>query len=356
MVDRNLGVTAGYWAIGKVVNVKDDPTQSGMVRVRWLLGALSQNAIGDDDLPWSKVMFSPTNANIGAMGGPHVGLKVGTLVVGAPIGGDGQDVLVIGSLGRAGSGDADGQPVFDSDIPWAAKTQTNGGQKQPRYGDVNGIVAKESIVKYGEQTGGGKAAKSAQLGDSIGTTDMIGPKQLLGKLQSNESGAVPPAPQGLQTIKQSLKAVPATSETPGMSGVVNTQNLLNGVSSFLKGGGNISSLGQFSQILGKIGGGGIASASPAQVTAAVGIEKMSKPPRRPRKSASGYWNDYVKFVDNSRRPNMRFTAVRQNQVRMSRDAMDDFFAACERELDCSPPTEWVPAAPVPKKKVKKKTR
>ncbi len=102
------------------------------------------------------------------MNGP---VLTGSRVVGIPLDGQGQDFLIIGSILKGGEGDIDQPAQFDSDIPQPAKSQQVGGETQPRYGDVNGVVTRESIVSYAESQGGGRSAKYAQVDDPIGTLD-----------------------------------------------------------------------------------------------------------------------------------------------------------------------------------------
>lgn len=175
MSDRNLGRASGFIAIGTVANVAGDPTQSGQARVKWQIGAAAQDQMQEGDLPWSKVLFHPANPSLNQTGGPHTGLQVGSQVVGVPIDGHGQDYLILGSIAKMGNGAPDGTATYDSDVPQSAKVQTNGGQQQPRYGDVNYVVTKsESIVAYGQNQGGtNSAAQFATLPDSIGSQATI---------------------------------------------------------------------------------------------------------------------------------------------------------------------------------------
>lgn len=168
---RDLGKSGGFLTIGEVVNRKDDPTQSGMVRVRWLTGGAVQHEIADDDLPWTAAIHAGSNPSLGQTGGPHTGFREGTKVVGIPIDGQGQDFLILGSLVKMGTGDVDQPGTIDSDIPQAAKSNENGGETQPRWGDVNAVVTQKSIVEYAESEAGGRSAKYATLDDAIGTLD-----------------------------------------------------------------------------------------------------------------------------------------------------------------------------------------
>lgn len=168
---RDFGKSGGFLTVGEVINRKDDPTQSGLVRVRWLTGGAVQHEIGDEDLPWTASVHSGSNPSKGQTGGPHTGYQEGTRVVGIPIDGQGQDFLILGSLVAAGKGNLDEPGQIDSDIPQAAKSQENGGEKQPRWGDVNGVVTKKSIVEYAQSEAGGRSAKYATMDDPIGTLD-----------------------------------------------------------------------------------------------------------------------------------------------------------------------------------------
>lgn len=163
----NFGASSGFIAMGVVVDHENDPSQSGMVKVRWMTGAAVQDQLSDDDLPWTRTLFPSTDPALSQTGGPHTGLRKGSTVVGIPLDGQGQDYLVIGSTVKSGSGsEGGGQVTYDSDIPRAAKSASIGGQAQPRYGDVNGIVTETSIVAYA-----GQSAQFASLDDSVGVLD-----------------------------------------------------------------------------------------------------------------------------------------------------------------------------------------
>lgn len=175
MSTRNLGAYSGYVAIGEVVDVENDPSQSGRARVRWRTGSATQSQVQDSDLPWTMTMFSSSDPATKQTGGPHTGLRKGSFVVGIPLDGQGQDFMIIGSILAGGEGGVDQPAQFDSDMPQAAKTQQNGGESQRRYGDVNGVVTQESIVKYAEESAGqeSRGARFASLDDSIGTLTRI---------------------------------------------------------------------------------------------------------------------------------------------------------------------------------------
>ena len=177
MTDKNTG--RNFFVMGEVVNRKDDPTQTGRCRVRWNIGALSQDQLGDDDLPWSRSLYGGgQNPSVRNTGGPHTGYQEGSKVYGFSPSGDGQDVIIMGSMPSGGKSSPDGSGAneYDSDIPHAAKSEQNGqsgggSQSQPSFGDRNGVVTQSSIWKFGEQEGGPtkSPSKFPQLDDPIGT-------------------------------------------------------------------------------------------------------------------------------------------------------------------------------------------
>ena len=177
MADPHVGRSGGYITRGKVVNRKDDPTQTGQVRVQWMTGAASQDSVDSADLPWSKVAQSSSSGSLGSRGGPHTGLLENSEVIGIPIDGSGQDFIVIGTLTPSGK-DNDQTPKYDSEIPRGAKNENNGGgDNQPKWDDINDIVTQDKwIGDFGEQEGGPTKTASLypKLSDSLGeATDAI---------------------------------------------------------------------------------------------------------------------------------------------------------------------------------------
>lgn len=172
-MSKNLGRHSGFISVGTVVDVENDPTQSGQVRVRWLTGSGVQDQVGDEDLPWTRCSYPSSDPARAQTGGPGTGLQVGSTVIGMPLDGDGQDYVIIGSMVRSGKGDIDQPWQIDSELPQPAKVQENGGERQPRYDDVNSVVTEKSIVSYAEEEGGpdGSAGKYCQIDDPIGTLD-----------------------------------------------------------------------------------------------------------------------------------------------------------------------------------------
>jgi hypothetical protein len=170
MGEKNFG--SNHFVVGKVVNRKDDPTQSGRCRVRWDIGGVTQSDMGENDLPWSKAIYPSGNPSKGGMGGPHTGFQEESTVYGFSPSGDGQDFIIIGSTPSAGNSQPGGTSTFDSDIPAAAKSQSVGGSSQPKFGDKNQVVTQNSIWQFGQDEGGPDKTASLHpdLDDSIGTT------------------------------------------------------------------------------------------------------------------------------------------------------------------------------------------
>jgi hypothetical protein len=178
---RDGGRFSGHVVVGTVVSI-DDPWQSGSVKVRFQVGSAVQDQLSDDDLPWSRVMFSSVNSSLKQVGGPHTGLQVGSRVYAVPVDGAGLDYLVIGSVVTSGTGEPDATQTPDSDVPTGTKMQALDSISQPRYGDINNValdssggVIKTSIVDYARDRGGPekRPAKFDDLPDTVGSVSAI---------------------------------------------------------------------------------------------------------------------------------------------------------------------------------------
>lgn len=120
----------------QVVDV-NDPTQSGMCRLKELVGSGQTSQLASDvsNLPWHPMLYPSTNPNLKNIGGPHTGIKVGSNVLVLNFGKDKQDRCVLGTMCAAGNATPDGQPQFDSNVPPHAKIQQVADVTQPNYGD-----------------------------------------------------------------------------------------------------------------------------------------------------------------------------------------------------------------------------
>ena len=137
MATNKMGRTAGYVSMGEIID-RMDPTQSGKHKVKWKSGGANQDQMGgNDDHPWSHMLHPSHNPSLNQTGGPHVGLRPGSKVMGISM--DGQDFFILGSMPSTGKGEADGKPTYDSDIAQHSKDDSSGGDGvggQPRNGDV----------------------------------------------------------------------------------------------------------------------------------------------------------------------------------------------------------------------------
>jgi hypothetical protein len=72
--------------------------------------------------------------------------------------------------------------------------------------------------------------------------------------KGNKAGVIPSAPQGLQNLKEAIKGVPFQLLQKGMSGVMDVNNIMQGVAQFAQQLGSLSQLGNFTNILGQFKG------------------------------------------------------------------------------------------------------
>lgn len=87
---------------------------------------------------------------------------------------------------------------------------------------------------------------------------------------ANKSGALKPAPQHLKKLKQNLEKVPFKLLQPGMSGVQNMANLLQGLASAMKNnGGSSQGIGNLPAVLAQ-SKGNLGQLPLDQIQAAVG--------------------------------------------------------------------------------------
>lgn len=84
---------------------------------------------------------------------------------------------------------------------------------------------------------------------------------------ANKSGAIPPAPNALKNLKQAIDGVPFELNIPGMSGIMNIQNIMNGLKMLQKQMGGLNNIGDFQQILAQVQNG---TASLEQLQQALG--------------------------------------------------------------------------------------
>ena len=80
MTERNMGQKMEWW-VGRVINITDDPYQSGRAQVRIVGRHTDQTNIPDDSLPWALPLMPVTSASTGRIG-QTPGLIVGSTVSG----------------------------------------------------------------------------------------------------------------------------------------------------------------------------------------------------------------------------------------------------------------------------------
>lgn len=71
----------------------------------------------------------------------------------------------------------------------------------------------------------------------------------------NKSGAIPPAPNALKNLKSAIEGVPFELKQPGMSGIFNMNNMLQGLKILQQQMGDLGNIGNFQQILQQIANG-----------------------------------------------------------------------------------------------------
>lgn len=67
--------------------------------------------------------------------------------------------------------------------------------------------------------------------------------------KKNKSGSIKPAPMSLMKLKESIDKVPFKLQTPSMSGVVNSGNMMKGVQKAAAMLGGLNEVGEFKNIL-----------------------------------------------------------------------------------------------------------
>lgn len=150
----------------KVVNV-DDPLQAGRVQVRIFGHQSDEGGIPDEQLIWANLRKPSTDASQGGIGGPGVGLQIGSYVTGEfsdPA--HRQQIMVTGSIGKAYTDEPGNNQNEKNDIPVAARdkefgggdrrlkqTKTEDGETTPEYDNrsVTEFAKDEAENPYGRK-------------------------------------------------------------------------------------------------------------------------------------------------------------------------------------------------------------
>lgn len=93
---------------------------------------------------------------------------------------------------------------------------------------------------------------------------------------ANKSGSIKPAPQGLIKLKEQLEGVPFALLQKGMSGVINPQNLLQGVLGLAKQLGGLQNVGDFGQILSQVSKVAQNPDELIRTAASIGVDALTK--------------------------------------------------------------------------------
>ncbi len=256
--------------IAEVRNLKD-PWESGRVQIRVYGRHDNEQDTKDENLPWATVMMPITSASTNRIGTSPTGLLVGSRVMGYWLDEAHQYPVIIGSFHRAGklkdeNDNTGGKDDIDdkySDIPIGArasspikKSNTQAKKttekrkydptKEPKY-NKNDYVSQED-GEDGLEKSREKNAKTADKKTvaSVDKTDTSGILDKILKVDgSNESGALPMAPQMFQQIFQ-LNNMTSTGGINGM-----TSGALGGSLGGIAGGMGIGNvLGSMTGMLG----------------------------------------------------------------------------------------------------------
>lgn len=275
--------------IAEVRNLKD-PWESGRVQIRVYGRHDNEQDIKDDNLPWATVMMPITSASTNRVGTSPTGLLVGSRVMGYWLDEAHQYPVIIGSFHRAGklkdeNNNTGGKDDLDenySDIPIAAHASTpikkSNTQAKKVIGSVKYDTTKEP--KYnkndyvsqdeGEDGLSMSREKNAKTADkkTVASLDKTNTGSILEKILSadgsNESGALPMAPQAFQQILQinSMTSVGGTNgmlggamggSFSGIAGGIGVGNVLGSLTGML--GIDLSMLSGMTGMLGGIGSG-----------------------------------------------------------------------------------------------------
>jgi hypothetical protein len=97
----------------------------------------------------------------------------------------------------------------------------------------------------------------------------------------NRSGTLKPAPHNLKKLKEALNGVPFQLDVKSMSGVVTSQNMLQGIQKLAKQLGGLGEVGQFKNVMAKaresgVNGSSLATANVAAIADHVPVEDLEE--------------------------------------------------------------------------------
>ena len=173
---HSYGPSSGRYLLAEVVNV-NDPEQSGRVQIR-VIGY--QEGIQESDLRWARIKHSPTNPMNNGVGGPGVGLMVGSHVFAQFLDAEGQQCIIDGTIAAPKSMDDTGMGKDKNMADMPPHTRTNNDQ-YGQAGDLRYMADKKdhdimSIAKYGvdeSPNAYGKTNSKDPVGFTLGTYEYM---------------------------------------------------------------------------------------------------------------------------------------------------------------------------------------
>jgi len=141
----------GFFA--EVVDVKNDETQSGKVKIRIIGDQDDKSGIPDSKLRWAEPMFPVSNPIHKKVGSAPTGLTKGSKVYGFFADQDRQIPYIIGSVGSAGKfGSLTDDPSMPRDIPTAISNTLPTGQSSWPTGDLRVTMNANGSVSIGNMS------------------------------------------------------------------------------------------------------------------------------------------------------------------------------------------------------------
>lgn len=173
------------WFFAKVVDVVNDPEQSGRAKIRIFGYHDDTTSIPDADLPWARPMFPVTNPSHGGVAGQQTGLMKDSVVCGFWVDADRQHPFVAFSMA------AGGPPI---NIPV--------GSTPPPADILGSTRAVDTAQPINQSVIAAGAAEIAHA--ELPTIAGLDPSSLLDQIRSvdpgNISGSIPTAVAGVKSI------------------------------------------------------------------------------------------------------------------------------------------------------------
>lgn len=158
----------GRFVVAQVVNRKDDPEQSGRLRVRVVGYQDDKGGIPDDMLHWGRPAAGITDPRDGGVSGPLTGATENTFVMGFYSDGD-QQLILTHTLGKAGK-DQNGEGQLNqsgrnADLNPHSRDKEKGGGDF-RYASERQDFDRKSITDYAkDESGNPHGRKTVKDGD-----------------------------------------------------------------------------------------------------------------------------------------------------------------------------------------------